>query len=50
MEFGPVSVSVVGAFERVTVDELAVVLALNPGGEEITVAWDEVRYVDPIRR
>ena len=31
-EAGPVSVGVVGAFERVTVDELAVVLAVHPGG------------------
>ena len=46
---GTVSVGVVGAFERVTVDELAVVLEFTPAGEEITVAWDEVRYADPIR-
>ena len=44
---GPISVSVVGAFERVTVDELAVVLEIAPGGEELAVAWDAVRYVDP---
>ena len=48
-EAEPVSVGVVGAFERVTVDELAVVLEFIPGGEEITVAWDEVRYADPTR-
>jgi hypothetical protein len=41
----PVRVRVVGAFERVTVDELAVVLAIE-ADEDITVAWDESAYVD----
>jgi hypothetical protein len=47
LAFGPISVRVIGAFERVTVDELAVVLAMTAGGEELAVAWDDVRYVDP---
>jgi hypothetical protein len=42
----PVRVRVVGAFERVTVDELAVVLAIE-ADEDLTVAWDESAYVDP---
>ena len=49
LEFEPISVRVDGAFERVTVDELAVVLSIIPSGEELAVAWDEVRYADPAR-
>jgi hypothetical protein len=45
--FGDVGIRVIGAFERVTVDELAVVIAVEPGGETLTVPWDEVVYVDP---
>lgn len=45
--FGPVDVRVVGAFERVTVDELAVVVALQPVDEEVAVDWEQVAYVDP---
>jgi hypothetical protein len=44
---GDVGIRVVGAFERVTVDELAVVVAIDPGAETLTVPWDEVVYVDP---
>jgi hypothetical protein len=44
---GDVGIRVVGAFERVTVDELAVVIAIDPGTETLTVPWDEVSYVDP---
>jgi hypothetical protein len=49
LAFGPISVRVVGAFERVSVDELAVVLSITGGGEELAVAWDDVRYVDGSR-
>jgi hypothetical protein len=41
----PVRVRVVGAFERVTVDELAVVLAIE-ADEDVTVSWAESAYVD----
>jgi hypothetical protein len=44
---GDVGLRVVGAFERVTVDELAVVIAVDPGAETLSVPWDEVFYVDP---
>ena len=44
---GDVGIRVVGAFERVTVDELAVVIAVDPGAETLTVPWDDVFYVDP---
>lgn len=44
---GDVGIRVVGAFERVTVDELAVVIAVDPGAETLTVPWDLVSYVDP---
>ena len=46
-KFGDVGIRVIGAFERVTVDELAVVVAVDPGAETLTVPWDEVFYVDP---
>jgi hypothetical protein len=42
----PVTVRVVGAFERVTVDELAVVIAIE-ADEELTVDWEQAAYVDP---
>ncbi len=42
----PVRVRVVGAFERVTVDELAVVIAIE-ADEDLTVSWEESAYVDP---
>jgi hypothetical protein len=42
----PVRVRVVGAFERVTVDELAVVIAIE-SDEDLTVSWGESAYVDP---
>ena len=42
----PVRVRVVCAFERVTVDELAVVIAIE-ADEDLTVAWEESAYVDP---
>jgi hypothetical protein len=45
--FGPVSIGVVGAFERVTVDQLAVVIAVSSAGEELDIPWEEVVYVDP---
>ncbi len=45
--FDDVGIRVIGAFERVTVDELAVVVAVDPGSETLTVPWDEVSYVDP---
>jgi hypothetical protein len=38
---------VVGGFERVTVDFLALVIAIDPGPETVTVLWDDVVYVDP---
>jgi hypothetical protein len=44
---GDVEIRVVGGFERVTTDLLAVVIAINPGAETLTVAWDEVVYLDP---
>jgi hypothetical protein len=44
---GEVGIRVVGAFERVTVDELAIVVAIDPGAETLTVPWDEIVYVDP---
>ena len=49
MVAGLVSVGVVGAFERVTVDQLAIVLVVIPSGEEVRVDWDDVRYADPTR-
>jgi hypothetical protein len=42
----PVRARVVGAFERVTVDELAVVIAIQ-ADEDLTVNWQETEYVDP---
>jgi hypothetical protein len=42
----PVRVRVVGAFERVTVDELAVVIAIE-SDEDLTVSWEDSAYVDP---
>jgi hypothetical protein len=42
----PVRARVVGAFERITVDELAVVIAIE-ADEDLTVDWDESVYVDP---
>jgi hypothetical protein len=45
--FGPATIRVIGAFERVTVDVLAIVVGLEPQGEAIAMAWDEVAYVDP---
>ena len=41
---GPISVGVLGAFERVTVDELAVVLAITPGDEQLDIAWQDAYY------
>lgn len=43
---GPISVGLLGAFERVTVDELAVVLAITPAGEQLDVSWQDVTYDD----
>jgi hypothetical protein len=46
IERPPVRIRVVGAFERVTVDELAVVLAIEPATEPLEVAWADSTYVD----
>ena len=46
-EFGDVRIEVIGGFERTTVDELAVVIGVDPAGETLEVAWDEVVYVNP---
>ena len=46
-EFGDVGIEVIGGFERITVDELAVVIGVDPAGETLEVAWDEVVYVNP---
>jgi hypothetical protein len=46
-QFGDVGIRVVGGFERVTVDLLALVIAIDPGPETVTVLWDDVVYVDP---
>jgi hypothetical protein len=46
-QFGDVEIGVVGGFERVTTDLLAVVIAIDPGDETLTVPWNEVVYVDP---
>jgi hypothetical protein len=42
----PVRARVVGAFERVTVDELAVVIAIE-AEEDLTVDWQQAVYIDP---
>jgi hypothetical protein len=47
IERGPVRVRVVGGFERITVDELAVVIALEAGPEALEVDWAETVYIDP---
>jgi hypothetical protein len=47
IERGPVRIRVVGAFERVTVDELAVVIALEAGSEPLEFNWAKTTYVDP---
>jgi hypothetical protein len=43
---GSTAMRVIGAFERVTVDELAVVVAIA-ADEELAVAWDDVVYANP---
>jgi hypothetical protein len=43
---GPVTVRLVGAFERVTVDELAVVIAIA-ADEDLTIDWEQSAFVDP---
>ena len=48
-EFGAISVGVIGGFERVTVDQLAVVIAIDPGGEHPRRSRGmRCVYVDPI--
>jgi hypothetical protein len=43
---GSTAMRVIGAFERVTVDELAVVVAIA-AEEELAVAWEDVVYANP---
>jgi hypothetical protein len=47
MSFGPISIRVVGAFERVTVDELAVVIAIASTNDALNAEWEDSTYVNP---
>ena len=48
-DVGLISIGVIGAFERTTVDQLAVVLAIVPRGEEVFFEWGDAQYIDPVR-